>query len=70
MFREIPVCVVWGMKDWYFTPRYLNRWRLFYPQAQILEINNAGYFVLEDECVQSMMFIKNFLESSYINTEI
>lgn len=70
MFREIPVCIVWGMKDWYFTPRCLNRWRLFYPQAQVLEIKDAGYFVLEDECIQSMMFIKNFLESSSIHTEI
>ena len=70
MFRETPVCIVWGMKDWYFSLRYLNRWRLFYPQAQVLEIANAGYYVLEDECIQSMMFITNFLESSIVNTEL
>ena len=70
MFRETPVCIIWGMKDWYFSPRYLKRWRLFYPQAQVLEIADAGYYVLEDECIRSMMFIKNFLESSTVNTEI
>lgn len=70
MFRETPVCIVWGMKDWHFSPRYLKRWRLFYPQAQVLEIADAGYFVLEDECVRSIMFIKNFLENSSVNTEL
>jgi cis-3-alkyl-4-acyloxetan-2-one decarboxylase len=70
MFRETPVCIIWGMKDWYFTPRYLQRWRLFYPQAQVLEIPDAGYFVLEDECIQSLMFMSNFLKNTNAHTAI
>lgn len=66
MFRETPVCIIWGMKDWCFSMRYLKRWRLFYPQAHILEIPDAGHYVLEDECIQSMMFMSNFLKNTAI----
>jgi len=68
MFRETPVCIIWGMKDWCFSPRYLDRWRLFYPHAQVLQIPDAGHYVLEDECIQSMMFITNFLKTDTSNT--
>lgn len=70
MFRETPVCIIWGMKDWHFSYRYLKRWRLYYPQAQVLQIPDAGHYVLEDECIQSLMFMTNFLETTSVNTEI
>ncbi|MFA6714806.1 MAG: alpha/beta fold hydrolase [Victivallaceae bacterium] len=61
MFRETPVCLVWGMRDWYFSRRYLKRWTLYYPQAQVLELEDAGHYVLEDECARSAAFIRDFL---------
>ena len=66
MFRETPVCIIWGMKDWYFSTRCLKRWRLYYPQAQVLEIPDAGNFVLEDECIKSLSFMTNFLNNTTI----
>jgi len=69
MFRETPVCIIWGMRDWCFSPRYLKRWQLYYPQAQVLKLDNAGHYVLEDECDQSVAAIKDFLKNTSVNTE-
>ncbi|MCK4983059.1 MAG: alpha/beta fold hydrolase [Victivallaceae bacterium] len=70
MFRETPVYIIWGMRDWCFSPRYLRRWQLYYPQAQVLKLDDAGHYLLEDECDKAIATIKDFLESSTINTEI
>jgi cis-3-alkyl-4-acyloxetan-2-one decarboxylase len=70
MFREAPVYMIWGMCDWCFSQRYLRRWQLYYPQAQVLKLDNAGHYLLEDECDKAIATIKDFLESSTINTEV
>jgi haloalkane dehalogenase len=61
MFREIPVCIVWGMQDWCFTKRFLTRWKLYYPQAEVLELDNAAHYLLEDAGDEAIKFIKHFL---------
>ncbi|MDD5728152.1 MAG: alpha/beta fold hydrolase [Victivallales bacterium] len=70
MFRENPVCLVWGVRDWCFCPRYLKRWQLYYPHAKLLELENAGHFVFEDESEKVIAFIHDFLESSVPPPEI
>ncbi len=59
-----------GMRDWCFSPRYLRRWQLYYPQAQVLKLDDTGHYLLENECDKAIATIKDFLESSTINTEI
>lgn len=70
MFRENPVCIVWGMRDWCFSPRYLKRWQLYYPQARTLELEKASHLVFEDEYEKTVEFIKEFLESTVPATEL
>lgn len=62
MFRESPVCLVWGMKDWCFAPLVLDRWKLYYPQAEVNEINHAGHYLLEDAGDEITGIIQRFLE--------
>lgn len=62
MFREYPVCIIWGMKDWCFTQRFLDRWMLYYPQSQIFPIRQAGHYVLEDAPEEVISHVKRFLE--------
>jgi pimeloyl-ACP methyl ester carboxylesterase len=45
---EIPALLVWGMKDVAFGPAYLARWREALPQAEVVELPNAGHFVQEE----------------------
>ncbi|MHB9139058.1 MAG: alpha/beta fold hydrolase [Victivallaceae bacterium] len=61
MFREIPVGIIWGMQDWCFTSRFLDRWKLYYPQAQILELTDAGHLALEDAPREAANFIRRIL---------
>ena len=46
--RELPAQLIWGMKDWCFTPECLKRFQTLFPQARTLEIPTAGHYVVED----------------------
>ena len=66
MFRENPVCMIWGMKDWCFTPHFLERWALYYPQAYIHCMNDAGHYLVEDAGPEVMSCVNDFLETNKI----
>ena len=61
LLRENPVCLVWGMKDWCFTPAFLERWLVYYPQAVTLRLRNAGHYVQEDCGEELIAFVRHFL---------
>ncbi|MFA7230226.1 MAG: alpha/beta fold hydrolase [Victivallaceae bacterium] len=61
MFRELPVAIAWGMRDWCFSKRFLNRWKLYYPQAEVLELEDAGHYLLEDAGDEVIKFIHRFI---------
>jgi cis-3-alkyl-4-acyloxetan-2-one decarboxylase len=39
---------IWGMRDWCFTPAFLQRFLDFIPSAEVHRIENAGHYVVED----------------------
>ncbi len=47
-FREKPVAIVWGGKDFCFDDRFLAEWQARLPQAAVHRIADAGHYVLED----------------------
>lgn len=52
-----PIQILWGMRDWCFTPVCLERLRGVFPQAEVHELASAGHYVLEDAgeyCVAKM----------------
>jgi haloalkane dehalogenase len=63
-FRNHPVCLVWGMKDWCFTPWFLERFRQFFPQAEVHEFADAGHYVVEDAHERIVPILEGFLKSS------
>ncbi len=62
-FRSRPVCLIWGMRDWCFTPDFLARFVEFFPQAEVHRLANAGHYVLEDACEEVVPRVEKFLES-------
>ncbi|MDR1053576.1 MAG: alpha/beta fold hydrolase, partial [Planctomycetaceae bacterium] len=40
-FRSKPVCLIWGMLDWCFSPEFLKRFLQFFPDATVRRIENA-----------------------------
>lgn len=66
MFREIPVGVVWGMKDWCFNTAFLRRWKSYFPQAETCTMENAGHLLLEDDYEQAAAFIQTFMKKYHL----
>ncbi|MGD0896791.1 MAG: alpha/beta fold hydrolase [Thermoguttaceae bacterium] len=58
---NLPVCLIWGMLDWCFTPRFLDRFLDFYPQAEVHRLFDAGHYVLEDAPEEVAAIVEGFL---------
>ena len=45
---DVPVTLVWGMRDRVFQPVFLDQWRELFPHAKVVELRDAGHFIPED----------------------
>ena len=45
---DIPVTLVWGMRDRVFQPVFMEQWRELFPGAGVVELADAAHFVPED----------------------
>jgi pimeloyl-ACP methyl ester carboxylesterase len=58
-----PVQLIWGMRDWCFTPQFLDRFTEFFPSAEVHRIADAGHWVVEDAHEQILPIVKRFLSA-------
>ena len=58
--RDRPMLLVWGEKDFCFTPRFREEWQTRFPDARALCLD-AGHYVLEDEPDAVLGAIASFL---------
>ncbi len=58
---DIPSLLVWGMKDWCFREECLRRFQQCWPQAQVVEIGDAGHYVIEDAPEETLQAIDKFV---------
>ena len=59
-WRDRPVCLIWGMRDWCFTPAFLERFQEFFPQAEVHRLADAGHYVVEDAHERIAPIIEQF----------
>ena len=45
---DLPVTLVWGMRDPVFQPVFMDQWRELFPDARTVELEDAAHFVPED----------------------
>ncbi len=45
---DVPVTLVWGMRDPVFQPVFLDQWCELFPHARVVELADAAHFVPED----------------------
>ena len=45
---DVPVLLVWGLRDPVFQPVFLDQWRELFPAARTVELEDAGHFLVED----------------------
>jgi len=63
-FRRHPICLIWGMRDWCFTPHFLDRFLEFFPEATVHRLDNAGHYVVEDAHERIVPLVESFLEAN------
>jgi haloalkane dehalogenase len=61
-FQDRPVCLIWGMRDWCFTPYFLERFQQFFPAAQSHRLADAGHYVVEDAHERIVPIMEKFLQ--------
>jgi len=62
-FAGHPVCLIWGMQDWCFTPAFLERFIEFFPDAEVHRLADAGHYVVEDAFERIVPLVEQFLQS-------
>lgn len=60
--RDKPMLLVWGERDWCFTPAFREEWQRRFPAAEALQCADAGHYVLEDAGAPARARIAAFLE--------
>ena len=46
---QVPVLILWGMKDFCFHKNFLEKWKRIYPHATVFEREQAGHYLFEDD---------------------
>lgn len=59
---DCPWLLVWGLRDWCFTPHFLERFLTFVPQAEVHRLPKAGHWVVEDAHEQIAPIVERFLK--------
>jgi len=59
---EKPMKIIWGGADFCFNGQFLNRWRELYPKAEVVHLQNAGHYVLEDAKPEAGNLVAGFCQ--------
>lgn len=59
---DLPILLVWGMKDWCFTPECLEKFIAAWPEAEVHRLADVGHWVVEDAAEESQRIVGEFLE--------
>lgn len=62
LLRQLPTLILWGMKDAAFGEGYLQRWKEVSPQAEVVELKNAGHWPQEEEPEKIVETLRAFLK--------
>ena len=63
VFRDRPVLVCWGDKDFVFDHHFLAVWQRILPGADVHRFSDCGHYILEDASEEILPLIRQFLAS-------
>jgi haloalkane dehalogenase len=61
LLADRPVQMLWGMRDWCFTPACLDRLLRSFPAAEVHRFEDAGHYVVEDAHERIIPLVREFL---------
>jgi cis-3-alkyl-4-acyloxetan-2-one decarboxylase len=57
----LPSLLMWGMRDWCFTPECLDRFAEVWPRAEVHRLADVGHWVVEDAPGEAGGLVEDFL---------
>jgi haloalkane dehalogenase len=60
-FREVPMLLCWGERDFVFDHHFREEWQRRFPQAEVHQFAEAGHYVLEDAGEEIAPLVRAFL---------
>ncbi len=60
-FRNTPILLLWGEKDFVFKPQVLSIFEKTWPHAEVHRFPDAGHYVLEDASAEIPPLVRDFL---------
>ncbi len=64
-----PSLLIWGMRDWCFTPACLERFQSLLPSAEVTRLDDAGHYVIEDAHERIVPRVAEFLDGHPVRDE-
>ncbi len=62
-FRDRPMLICWGGRDFCFNDGYLTKWQQKFPDAEVHHFPDAGHYVVEDALSEILPLMNRFLEN-------
>jgi len=69
-FSKLPVCICWGEKDFVFDQHFLQKWRDYFPAAEVHAFADCGHYILEDARDEVIPIISRFLADHPLREKI
>jgi pimeloyl-ACP methyl ester carboxylesterase len=63
LLGDRPALILWGDRDFVFTPRFLERWRQILPHAEVHRFPDAAHWVVEDAHDRIVPLLRAFLSA-------
>lgn len=61
LLADKPIMLVWGDRDFCFTPKFRARFQTIFPKAAVHAYDDVGHYVLEDAPERAVPLIDSFL---------
>lgn len=59
---DLPVLLLWGERDWCFTPEFRKEFERRFPNARSVPFADAGHYVFEDERANVIQELRAFVD--------
>jgi len=60
-FRDVPMLLCWGERDFVFDQHFREEWQRRFPRAEVHRFEQAGHYVLEDAGAEIAPLVRDFL---------
>jgi haloalkane dehalogenase len=61
-FKNTPMLICWGEKDFVFDRHFLAEWERAFPDAELHRFPDCGHYILEDAGAEIIPLVRDFLE--------